>query len=143
MKRFILTLFLILPVLGFARNAELFRYNAHKLSLQLVAVNQLDRYVEAQHATNGNFNIDARLWNVYRAQSVLPDDKEDKSWGNTSFIMGCLLGVIGVLIVYLVTEDGNEVEKAVWGMVASYVITGACVGLIFLSGATIAVLNGD
>ena len=143
MKPLFFTLILLLAMPGFARNAKLFRYNAHKLSLQLVAVNQLDRYVEAQHATDGNFNIDARLWNVYRAQSVLPDDKEDKSWGNTSFIMGCLLGVIGVLIVYLVTEDGNEVEKAVWGMVSSFVITGACVGLLLLTSASITIILGD
>ncbi len=143
MKRFILSFLLIVPMLASAHNAKLFRYDAHKLSLQLVAVNQLDRYIEAQHATDGNFNIDTRLWNAYRTQSVLPDGKENKSWGSTSFIMGCLLGVIGVLLVYLITEDGHEVEKALWGMVASYVITGACVGLIFLSGATIAILNGE
>ena len=143
MKPLFFTLILLLAMPGFARNAKLFRYNAQKLSLQLVAVNQLDRYVEAQHATDGNFNIDTRLWNAYRTQSVLPDGKENKSWGSTSFIMGCLLGVIGVLLVYLITEDGHEVEKAVWGMVASYVISGACVGLLFLSGISITVILGN
>ncbi len=143
MKRVLLLLLLVLPLAGFARNADLFRYDAHKVSLQLVAVNQLNRFVEARHARGASLHFDKHLWGGYRNQSALPDDNKEKTWGNTSFLMGCLLGVIGVLIVYLVTENGHEVEKALWGMVASYVITGACIGLIFLGSAVTALIAGD
>ena len=142
MKRLLLVLFFVLPMLAFARNAMLFRYDAHKLSLQMAAVNQLDRYVEAQHAMDGTIDVNSRLWSGYRTWS-LPNQDKEKTWGSSSFILGCLFGAIGVLIVYLITESSEEVRKAVWGMVSSFVITGACVGLLLLTSASITIILGD
>lgn len=36
--------------------------------------------------------------------------------GIPSFVFGCVLGWVGVLIVYLTTEDKEETKKALYGM---------------------------
>lgn len=40
--------------------------------------------------------------------------------GIPSFFWGLCLGWIGMLIVYLVTEDNDELKKALWGCLVSY-----------------------
>jgi hypothetical protein len=39
--------------------------------------------------------------------------------GIPSFLWGCVLGAIGILIVYLITEDSDETKKALWGCVVA------------------------
>lgn len=42
--------------------------------------------------------------------------------GIPSFLWGFCLGVIGLLIVYLVTEDKEELKKALWGFLAAIAV---------------------
>jgi len=42
--------------------------------------------------------------------------------GIPSFLWGFILGVIGILIVYLITENGDETKKALWGCLAFTVL---------------------
>lgn len=37
--------------------------------------------------------------------------------GLPSFLWGCLLGVFGILLVYIITQDSEETKKALWGCV--------------------------
>lgn len=43
----------------------------------------------------------------------------EKALGIPSFLWGCATGIVGVAVVYFVTEDKDETKKAVWGCVAS------------------------
>lgn len=45
----------------------------------------------------------------------------DPPLGIPSFFWGCLLGWVGMLIVYLITEDTDETKKALWGCVTASV----------------------
>ncbi len=37
--------------------------------------------------------------------------------GIPSFLWGCILGIIGILLVYIITDgDKDETKKALWGM---------------------------
>ena len=37
--------------------------------------------------------------------------------GIPSFLWGCILGIVGILLVYILTDgDKNETKKALWGM---------------------------
>ena len=42
--------------------------------------------------------------------------------GIPSFLWGFCLGVIGMLIVYLVTEDKGELKKSLWGFLAAIAV---------------------
>jgi hypothetical protein len=46
----------------------------------------------------------------------MPADSE-APLGIPSFLWGCILGVIGILLVYILTDgDKNQTRKALWGM---------------------------
>ncbi len=45
------------------------------------------------------------------------DSESEPPLGIPSFLWGCILGVIGILLVYLLTDgDKDETRKALWGM---------------------------
>jgi hypothetical protein len=37
-----------------------------------------------------------------------------------AFWWGCILGVLGILIVYLITEDGDQTKSALWGFLIGW-----------------------
>jgi hypothetical protein len=45
------------------------------------------------------------------------DQKGEPPLGIPSFLWGCILGIVGILIVYIITDgDKAETKKALWGM---------------------------
>jgi hypothetical protein len=45
------------------------------------------------------------------------DSESEPPLGIPSFLWGCILGVIGILLVYILTDgDKDETRKALWGM---------------------------
>jgi hypothetical protein len=45
------------------------------------------------------------------------DSESEPPLGIPSFLWGCILGVVGILIVYIITDgDTDETKKALWGM---------------------------
>ena len=55
--------------------------------------------------------------------------------GLPSFLWGFCLGAIGMLIVYLVTEDNDELKKSLWGCIAQTVLSGVVYGILIATGA--------
>lgn len=53
--------------------------------------------------------------------------------GIPSWIWGCSFGIIGVLIVYLVTEDKDQMKKALYGCIAGTVV-GVAVYVVIIAG---------
>ena len=44
-------------------------------------------------------------------------EENEPPLGIPSFLWGCILGIIGILIVYIITDgDKDETKKALWGM---------------------------
>ena len=53
------------------------------------------------------------------SDSSLPSDTKNPVLGIPSFLWGCGLGVVGILVVYIVSdEDKVETKKALWGCLA-------------------------
>jgi hypothetical protein len=45
------------------------------------------------------------------------DQENEPPLGIPSFLWGCILGIVGILIVYIITDgDKMETKKALWGM---------------------------
>lgn len=53
-------------------------------------------------------------------ESALPIGEKNPVLGIPSFLWGCGLGVVGLLVVYIVSdEDKVETKKAMWGCITS------------------------
>lgn len=95
--------------------------NEEALDLAMQELNELDEFV----TQNEGITYDDMLAggsdlivNVDATSAPLGvDGSEDPPLGIPSFLWGCILGVIGILLVYILTDgDGDEVKKALWGM---------------------------
>ena len=91
------------------------------LNEAMLELNELDEFL------NDNVGItfadlesaeSALIVNVENSTAPLGMDQENEPpLGIPSFLWGCLLGVVGILIVYILTDgDKIETKKALWGM---------------------------
>ena len=157
MKKAMFLLFAVVFVSSlFAKKADLFHYEHHRVDLALTTVNQIDRIV-----TQNNWDLNELQQNFNAARSgllsQLPDDEKLLGipgfvWGGVMALVGggigCFAagnigiwiasfligGLIGTLMVYLVTESKKQTEGALIGCVAS---TAVSVGLAFLLALSI------
>jgi len=130
-KLLILASMLILIGVGksMAGQADLFSYDAVTIENQMAQLDQLEGYVLdnpgitlGQMATNGN-----------TLASMVSDPNgisgfsliNESVLGIPSFLWGCVFGVVGLLIVYIVSDqDAAEAKKALIGCVVSYLTIG-------------------
>jgi len=91
------------------------------LNEAMLELNELDEFL------NDNVGVtfadlesaeSALIVNVENSTAPLGMDQENEPpLGIPSFLWGCLLGVVGILIVYILTDgDKIETKKALWGM---------------------------
>ncbi len=90
-------------------------------------LNALENYLETTDATYSELEkAESNLLANVESESILPfsDDvnSEGPALGIPSFLWGCVLGWVGLLIVYLVTENTDETKKALWGCIVSSVV---------------------
>ena len=91
------------------------------LESAMAELNELDAFL----STNEGVTYDdlqtsgsELIFNVDGASSPLGMDQEgEPPLGIPSFLWGCVFGLIGILIVYIITDgDKDETKKALWGM---------------------------
>jgi len=72
------------------------------------------------------------LLNGISATTSMPlsASSDNLALGIPSFLWGCVFGVVGLLVVYLVCEDKEQTKKALWGCVASTVVSTALYVLV-------------
>ena len=136
----------LLPVLAmmlfvsfsYAKSASLFSYDAAKVEKALVSVNVLDDYVSQAMVSADELQLDNPVLKNFSATPALPAGNHPVL-GIPSFLWGLVLGWVGILIVYLVSEDNEETKKALYGCIAGTVAGLACYflfwGAIFTSAA--------
>ncbi len=149
MKRIItLSVILLVTQLGFAKKASLFTYDRAKVELSMATVNVVDRFLE-----NHPMDLDALLADnevlktlADEAQMPVPAFSDTlKSWafwGNFALtaggmflisIFGVGCGLVGILVVYLITNDREQTLNSLYGCIAGGVVGAGC--LIALYGA--------
>lgn len=87
----------------------------------MMELNELDEYLnENEGVTYANLEADGSDLIVNVDKSTAPlgaDQSDDPPLGIPSFLWGCILGLIGILLVYILTDgDKDETRKALWGM---------------------------
>ena len=122
MKSFILFFALSLSVImAQAGNAELFQYDKAELSEEMAGLDALEQNVLQNGAVpmlsmNQSPDIDMVAGNLYYlAEGPL---------GVPSFLWGFCFNIGGVAVVYFVTEDKEQTEKALIGCVVSSLLYG-------------------
>ena len=124
MKKVLVSVFLVFfaGFTIFANDADLFKLDYKAVQAEFSELNQLANMVTANTAltyselllTNGNLVAALRLV----PESALPDGSNNPVLGIPSFLWGCGLGVVGMLVVYIVSEkDMVETKKAMWGCI--------------------------
>ncbi len=108
-----------------AAKADLFSYDANKVKTALISADVLDQMVSATYATINELDLSTPVLANFKAESSSMMMQEDVL-GIPAFWWGCVLGWVGILIVYLVTEDKEAAKKALWGC-----LVGSAVGIIF------------
>lgn len=114
-----------------------FSYDEDEMSEALSELNELDAYLEmnvdqtyASLAESGNPLI-ADIESTASPMGMAGQDGEPPL-GIPSFLWGCVFGIIGLLIVFVATDsDKDETRKAMWGCVASTVVSGVIYGLAY------------
>jgi len=93
------------------------------LNEAMMELNELDEYLNvnegvtyAELETSGS----ELILNVNNSTAPLGMDMEgEPPLGIPSFLWGCILGPLGILLVYVISDgDKSETKKALWGMLA-------------------------
>ncbi len=122
MKKTLLSLLLVFFA-GFtllANDADLFKLDYNAVEAEFSQLNQLadmvksnsDMTYSALKLEHGNLIESMNLV----SESSLPSDTKNPVLGIPSFLWGCGLGIVGILVVYIVSdEDKAETKKTLWG----------------------------
>ncbi len=127
MKKILLTLCLgtFVTMFAMANNADLFSYNADEINQELAQLQSLEDYVSANpgitltnlQAENNSLISDLNLDMINFGSLSLSGEPP---LGIPSFLWGCVFTVVGVAVVYFVTDqDMDETKKAILGCVVS------------------------
>jgi hypothetical protein len=125
MKKLLVSVFLVLSA-GFtilANDPDLFKLDYKAVQAEFSELNQLasmvttnaDLTYSSLQLTNSNLVTSLRLV----PESELPDGTNNPVLGIPSFLWGCAFGVVGMAVVYIVSnQDMVETKKALWGCIA-------------------------
>jgi len=129
MKKILLTLIsgMFITTLALAGNADVFSYDADQLNQEMAQLQSLEDFVAVNpgvtlstlEAENNALVSDMNLTSGNFAGGF---DVTGPVLGISSFLWGCVLSWVGVLIVYLVADDSAETKKAFIGCIVGTLV---------------------
>ena len=138
-KLLILASMLILVGVGksMAGQADLFSYDAVTIENQMAQLDQLEGYV----LDNPGITLDQMATNGNTLASFVSDPNgisgfngmNEKVFGIPSFLWGCVLSWVGVLVVYLVGQDKAETKSAIFGCIVGAVAYSAFYAIYYFA----------
>jgi hypothetical protein len=125
MKKVLLTLCagLFVSLMATASNSGLFTYDADQVNSEMAELQAIENYVSVNQGitlTNLQAENNALVNNMnfvtgeFGGMSTLSGEA---AFGIPSFLWGCVFGVVGIAVVYFVTEDSEETKKAFFGCI--------------------------
>ena len=146
MKKLLLTLCIgsFVTLFASANNADLFSYNADEVNQELGQLQSLENYVNANpgitltNLQSENNNLVANLNLDLNNLGGFPFLSGEPPLGIPSFLWGCVVSWVGILVVYFMTdEDKAETKKALFGCLvnAGAVIIWEVFWLVIYGGA--------
>ena len=138
MRKIYLSLMLLFVAsFSFASSGDLFDLNYEQVKQEFVQLDQLAVKVKAENLTyNDLLTTDASLINNMALSNAAMVPLPEGPLGIPSFLWGCVLGPIGIVIAYVMTDnDKDEAKKALWGCLAGY--GAGLIIYIIVAGATL------
>ena len=145
MKKLFVSIFSLVLSAGttlFANDSDLFKLDYSAVKAEFSQLDQLETMVTSNAdvtysnlmLTNSGLVASMRLV----PESLLPGGDKYPVLGIPSFLWGCGLGIVGMLCVYIISDqDKVETKKALWGC-----ITWTLVGSVLYWGALGGALGG-
>ncbi|MBK8845761.1 MAG: hypothetical protein IPO27_04010 [Bacteroidetes bacterium] len=133
---------LFISVAVFAGNADLFKHDQNAVKSEFSSIENLDAYLNANpnmsyaDVQDKNLVSDSKF-NAEGSTLSAPKGGDCPPLGIPSFVWGCVLGWIGILLVYLLCGEREETKKAFMGCLiptALVIIYYVVVVIIFASG---------
>jgi hypothetical protein len=112
---------------------DLFDFDESDFRAQMQNLNDLEEFLMVHE---GLTYLDLAAHHEHLASHVMEDPFSATSWsrepaGIPSFWWGCIGGILGIIAVFLITQDEEEARRALWGCITGYlVLIGA--GLTYL-----------
>ncbi|MCG6187510.1 hypothetical protein [Maribellus maritimus] len=108
---------------------SVFNYDEAELNDALSELNDLDNYLESN--TDATFESLSEqesdlITNIESTASPMGMSGQDSEppLGIPSFLWGCVFGILGLLVVYIATDnDKEEAKKAMWGCLAGTAVS--------------------
>lgn len=111
---------------GFANNASLFQLDEQSIENQFADLNELESIIEANEGVtlsgiqSGELNLSPELKAKVKGLSDGMNLMEPPL-GIPGFWWGCVLGPLGILLAYLLSDqDRDETKSALWGCLIGY-----------------------
>jgi hypothetical protein len=132
MKRKLLPLIVFVMAISMnvqAGSADLFSYDKNAVTSELAELTELENYVWMNPASTLSVLVETGNDLVSGLKLYGPGSMgmtfDDPPLGIPSFLWGCAFGVVGIAIVYFVTdEDNDETKKAFYGCLAGTLVYG-------------------
>jgi len=109
---------------------SVFSYDEDALLTELNDLNDLDAYLETNEGTTfAELSEEGSplIADIESTASPMGMGGQDDGppLGIPSFLWGCVFGIIGLVVVYIMTDENkDETKKALWGCVASTLVSG-------------------
>lgn len=135
MKNLILTFFYLLICL--ASNANPYDLDQDEITREFAEVNAIEQLVETNQITDIESlkEVSPALYSSFTASNSLTFDNEDLPLGVPPFLWGCCFGLIGILLVVVITDnDKSATRKAAIGCLVSYGTIAVVYLILILAG---------
>lgn len=106
--------------------SEIVNFDESEIYSQFEELSELTNLVLSENlSANEMLSENSSLLENVELEAMLPVSTDDDGAGGPplgipSFLWGCVFGLLGVLLVYLVSDENkDETKKAVWGCVVS------------------------
>lgn len=127
MKKLLLVLCVSVFAFGsvLANDSDLFSYDKAKVEQAVSDMGQVEQMINQ----NPNVSVDdlvaeGKLDASFDASASSPfSTMGEPPLGIPSFLWGCIFGLVGLAIVYFVSEDSEETKKALWGCVVGSLVS--------------------
>jgi hypothetical protein len=123
MKKILLSLTIVLAFCfaNASNPAGLFSIDEQRIATEMADINSVEQLVNSSNATlsqlqnEDNHLVSSALVSSYGAASIAASG--EPPLGIPSFAWGFCFGILGILLVYVITEDRGETQKAFYGCI--------------------------
>lgn len=108
---------------------SVFSFNESEINDVLSELNDLDAYLESNEEATYESLLTSGSELVANLESSaspmgMADQNGEPPLGIPSFLWGCVFGILGLLLVYVMTDSNKEeTKKAMWGCLAGTAVT--------------------